>query len=104
MSTPLMTLKMAVFAPMPSARVTSAMAVNVGAIPKRRKTWCSVLMQNNTLKSASRTQKYLIGAQSFQRIDSRSPSRGQVTGQCSRRDQDCRDTCVGQRIERFDPE
>ncbi|HYT68786.1 MAG TPA: hypothetical protein VEL51_20345 [Vicinamibacterales bacterium] len=34
-STPLTTLKIALFAPMPSARVTTAMRVNPGALNKR---------------------------------------------------------------------
>ncbi len=38
-STPSMTLKIAALAPIPSARVITAMALNTGARPRRRSTW-----------------------------------------------------------------
>src|SRR5450432_297124 len=48
-STPLTTLKMAVVAPIPSASVTSAMAVNAGARPNRRKAcWIDLMMTSTT--------------------------------------------------------
>jgi len=56
-STPFTTLKMAVFAPMPRARVISAIEVKVGAIPKRRKMCWSALMESNTMRNAWSVQK-----------------------------------------------
>ena len=48
MRTPLTTLKMAVFAPMPSASVISTMAVNMGACANRRH--ARDLMESNTAR------------------------------------------------------
>jgi hypothetical protein len=49
-----MTLKMAVFAPMPRANVSSAMAVKIGVRPNRRNTWRNDLMENNTARDEFR--------------------------------------------------
>src|SRR5437660_12691305 len=51
--TPLTTLKIAVFAPMPNAKVTNATVVNIGDHARRRKMWLSVFMGNNTVCVAS---------------------------------------------------
>src|SRR5580658_3285145 len=47
-STPLTTLKIAVLAPMPSASVTRATEVNIGALPSRRKTCRRDVMESYT--------------------------------------------------------
>src|SRR5579863_5768507 len=46
--TPSITLKIAVLAPMPSARVTRAIDVNIGDRPNRRRTCRRALMETNT--------------------------------------------------------
>ena len=48
MRTALTTVKIAVVAPIPSARVTSAMEVNIGARPNLRNTCFRDLMGTNT--------------------------------------------------------
>jgi hypothetical protein len=58
-STPLTTLKIAVFAPMPSASVISAMAVNAGAIPNRRKTCFRTFIAIYYLTKLITLQNYL---------------------------------------------
>jgi hypothetical protein len=55
----LITLKMAVFAPMPSANVIYAMAVNVGAISNRRNTCFRTFMDSITTQAAWRVQNLL---------------------------------------------
>src|SRR5215469_15078277 len=57
MRTPLTTLKMAVLAPIPRASVTSAMEVNIGACPNRRRTCRRGLMASNTTRREFGSQR-----------------------------------------------
>src|SRR6476660_3286864 len=75
-NTALTTLKMAVFAPIPSARVSTATRVNPGDFRSWRK--------------ASFRSFMLLGAQSLNRVDTCSAARREQTRrQCDRREQNC---------------
>src|SRR6266403_988758 len=68
--------KIAVFNPIPSARVSTAMQVNAGDL----RSW----------RSANFTSVILFGAQSLNRVDTCSAARREQTGrQCDRREQNC---------------
>src|SRR5258707_14887740 len=63
MRTPFTTLKMAVFAPMPSASVINAIVVNTGARPKSRKACRNGVMVSDTTKRGHGFAK--IGGQAW---------------------------------------
>ena len=57
-STPFTTLKIAVLAPMPSASVTTAIPVNIGARFSRRKTCWRDFIETTTMESVFRMHDF----------------------------------------------
>src|ERR1700722_13269866 len=102
--TPLTTVKIAVFAPMPRASVRTATAAKPGFLISIRTPYfksCRIVFIQFSLCNTRTSCNVLLVSQRDQRIDARGAARGEITGGYRYDRQACGDTAQRQRICRF---